>query len=83
MLLSVAVYTQRNQVVQSIVAEFAPGKQKASRNGTEHGLFTNFLPNGESRTEYEKVLSELREDYRPVVAREGLVVQKLAMITCS
>jgi len=55
------------------------GKQRASRNAIKHGVFSNVvvLP-GESRTEYDGLLTGLQETLRPKGAMEELLVEKVA-----
>jgi hypothetical protein len=57
------------------------GKAIASKNALKHGIFsTNILvAPGESRPEYDTLLSGLREHFQPVGTLEDILVEKLAV----
>jgi hypothetical protein len=57
------------------------GKQRASRNATKHGVLSKVVVlKGESRDEYEKLLTGLRETLQPEGTLEELLVEKLAAL---
>jgi hypothetical protein len=56
------------------------GKQRSSRNATKHGLFSKVIVlSGESRAEYEELLTGLWETWQPKGTHEELLVEKLAV----
>jgi hypothetical protein len=58
-----------------------PGKQRASHNATKHGVFSKVvLLKGESRAEYDGLLTGLWEALQPEGAAEELLVEKLSTI---
>ncbi len=58
------------------------GKQRASRNATKHGIFSEaIILKDESRTEYDRLMASLWEALRPEGALEELLVEKLATNT--
>lgn len=58
------------------------GKQRASRNATKHGVFSEvIILKDESRTEYDRLVSRLWKALQPEGALEELLVEKLATIT--
>lgn len=58
------------------------GKQKSSRNATKHGVFSKVaVLKGESRAEYEELLTGLQEDLQPKGALEERLVEVLATLT--
>jgi hypothetical protein len=58
------------------------GKQRASRNATKHGVFSEvIILKNESRTEYDGLKARLWEALRPEGALEELLVEKLATNT--
>src|SRR4051812_1210622 len=56
------------------------GKAKSSRNSIQHGIFSKavLLP-GESKVEFDALLSGLRDDFRPLGAFEDNLVEMLAV----
>jgi hypothetical protein len=75
----------KNAIGPALVAHGATGpltesgKQRASRNSTKHGIFsTVILIKGESKAEYDELLSGLRQTFQPVGRGEELLVEKLA-----
>jgi len=58
------------------------GKKRSSRNATKHGVFSDVVVlKGESKAEYEELLTGLRESHRPEGMSEELLVEKLAVFT--
>ncbi len=58
------------------------GKQRSKHNALKHGIFSKIiLLKDESRSEFNSLLSRLRNDRRPEGALEELLVEKLAVIT--
>lgn len=58
------------------------GKQRASRNATKHGVFSEvIILKNESRTEYDRLVSRLWKALQPEGALEELLTEKLAIIT--
>ena len=58
------------------------GKQRASRNATKHGVLSKVVVlKGESRAEYEELLTGLQETLQPEGTLEELLVEKLAALT--
>jgi hypothetical protein len=58
------------------------GKQTASCNATKHGIFAKaVLLKGESRCDYEDLLTGLRDAFQPVGRFEDLLVETLATTT--
>lgn len=56
------------------------GKRTSSRNAIKHGFFSRvFLLKNESRTEYQFLISALREAFQPVGALEDLAIEDVAM----
>jgi len=54
------------------------GKKRSSRNATKHGVFSKVIVlKGESRSEYEELLTGLRESHHPEGTSEELLVEKL------
>jgi hypothetical protein len=59
----------------------AQGKQKSKHNALKHGIFSQVvLMRGESRTEYDFLLSGLRTDLEPEGTLEELLVDKAAVL---
>jgi hypothetical protein len=55
------------------------GKKRSSRNARKHGVFSEVIVlKGESKAEYEELLTGLRESHQPKGTSEGLLVEKLA-----
>jgi len=55
------------------------GKQRASRNSTKHGIFSELIVlKDESRTEYDRLVARLWEALQPEGALEEFLAQKLA-----
>src|SRR5258705_11016226 len=60
------------------------GKKTSSRNATKHGLLVKDIvittrANKEDQTEFDALLDELRDDYKPIGVAEDLLVQELAI----
>lgn len=56
------------------------GKAISRWNALKHGIFAEGLVEGESRKEYENLLRDLIEEFRPVGRLETIEVEKLAML---
>ena len=57
------------------------GKQKSKRNAQKHGIFSQaVLLKGESRADFDSMLSKLRDDLKPEGRVEEILVDKLAVI---
>jgi hypothetical protein len=57
------------------------GKERSKHNAVKHGIFSKVvLLKGESQTEFDALLSGLRDDRQPVGTLEELLVEKLAAL---
>lgn len=57
------------------------GKNHSKKNATKHGIFSSaVVVHGESRADYESLLSGLRESFQPVGSLEEILVEKLATV---
>jgi hypothetical protein len=57
------------------------GKQKSKRNAQKYGIFSqDVLLEGESRADFNSMLSKLRDDLKPEGKVEEILVDKLAVI---
>ena len=55
------------------------GKRRSSRNATRHGLFTNFVIEGESLTGFRALVRALRDDLGVTGATAEILIEKLAV----
>ncbi len=57
------------------------GKQRSKVNATTHGIFSSVvILKSESTSEYESLLDDLRNDFRPAGRLEETLVEKLAVL---
>jgi hypothetical protein len=78
-----AVATQSLAVDKSPTGPRTPaGKERSRHNALKHGIFSTVavLPH-ESRTEFNSLLNGLREDLQPEGTLEGILVEKLAVLS--
>jgi hypothetical protein len=73
----------RKNAKKSTGPRTARGKAYSRRNAIKHGLFTHhwmeFVLLGEDPDQYEKLLDDLSEQYRPVGRAEELEVERIAV----
>lgn len=57
------------------------GKQRSKINAITHGIFSSVvILKGESRSEFEALLDDLRNDFQPAGRLEETLVEKLAVL---
>ena len=60
----------------------AAGKERSKRNAVKHGIFSNVVVlTNESRSEFDSMFRDLRNDLQPNGALEEMLVEKLADLT--